>query len=89
MAISDSQKVDLLYKKLFGAAKTDLGTIKAPSNEAIASPLIIRGDRVYVQAASVPATAAAVTGIVGSYNSTNRIRKFYCRWIIIYIYFCS
>ena len=37
MAISDTQKVDLIYKKLFGATKTDLATNKSPSNEAIAS----------------------------------------------------
>ena len=74
MAISDSAKVDLLYKKLFGAAKSDLPTNKGPSNEATSSPFINRGDKVYVQAASIPATAAAVSGIVASYNSTSRIQ---------------
>ena len=74
MAISDSAKVDLLYKKAFGVAKTDLSTLKSPSNESIASPALLRGDNVWQQATSIPATAAALTGIVQSYNSTSRIQ---------------
>lgn len=73
MAISDSAKVDLLYKKYFGVTKSDLPANKSPSNEAIASPLLVRGDTVWQQASSIPATAAAVTGIVQSYNSTGRV----------------
>jgi hypothetical protein len=73
MSISDSAKVDLLYKKYFGVAKTDLPANKSPSNEAIASPLLVRGDTVWQQASSIPATAAAVAGIVQSYNSTSRV----------------
>ena len=73
MAISDSQKVDLLYKKLFGVAKTDLPANKSPSNESIASPALIRGDTVWQQSDQIPATAAAVVGIVQSYQTTNRI----------------
>ena len=46
MAISDSAKVDLLYKKNFGLAKTDTPTAKSPSNETIASPALIRGDKI-------------------------------------------
>jgi hypothetical protein len=42
MAISDTQKVDYLWKKLgYGATKTDTNTNKKAPNEAIASPLII------------------------------------------------
>jgi hypothetical protein len=74
MAISDSQKVDLLYKKLFGVTKTDLPANKSPSNEAIASPALIRGDTVWQQSDQIPATAAAVTGIVQSYQTTTRIQ---------------
>ena len=74
MAISDTQKVDLLYKKLFGATKTDLATNKSASNEAIASPALIRGDTVWVQSASIPATAAAVSGIVQAYQTTARVQ---------------
>ena len=73
MAVSDTQKVDLLYKKLFGATKTDLATNKSPSNEAIASPALIRGDTLWAQSASIPGTAAAVTDIVQAYLTTSRI----------------
>jgi len=74
MAISDTQKVDLLYKKLFGATKTDLATNKSPSNEAIASPALIRGDTVWVQSASIPATAAALANVVEAYQTTSRVQ---------------
>lgn len=56
MAISDSQKIDLLYKKLFGKAKTDTAAVKSPSNEAIASPPLIRGDKIWVDSNQIPAT---------------------------------
>lgn len=74
MAVSDSAKVDLLYKKLFGVAKTDTPTNKSPSNESIASPAFLRGDTVWTQASSIPATAAAVTNIVSSYQGTSKIQ---------------
>lgn len=73
MAISDSAKVDLLYKKLFGVTKTDTPTNKSPSNEAIASPALLRGDTIWQQAASIPAVAAAVPSIVEAYTTTGRI----------------
>ena len=62
MAILDSAKVDLLFKKLFGVAKTDTPTNKGASNESIASPAINRGDKIWTQASSIPGTAAAVAG---------------------------
>ena len=74
MAVSDSAKVDLLYKKLFGVAKTDTPTNKGPSNESIASPAMLRGDTVWTQASSIPATAAAVTGVVSSYNGSSKVQ---------------
>lgn len=74
MAVSDSAKVDLLYKKLFGVAKTDLPANKSPSNESIASPALLRGDNLWTQATSIPGTAAAVTNIVQSYNGATRIQ---------------
>ena len=47
MAISDTQKVDYLFKKLgFAVSKTDTNASKAAANESIASPLLIRGDKV-------------------------------------------
>lgn len=64
MAIVDKQKVDLLYKKLFGVAKTDFNTLKGASNEVIPSPALIRGDTVWTQANSIPAIPALVPNIV-------------------------
>ena len=51
MAISDSQKVDYLWKKLgYGKAKTDTNAFKESTNEAIDSPLLMRGDIIWAQA---------------------------------------
>lgn len=60
MAISDTQKVDYLYKKLgYGVSKTDTLTNKSPSNESIPSPLMLRTDKVWVQSFSIPGTIAS------------------------------
>jgi hypothetical protein len=64
MAIVDKQKVDLLYKKLFGVAKTDFNTLKGASNEVIPSPALIRGDTVWTQSNLIPAPAATYTDVV-------------------------
>ena len=57
MAISSDQKLDFLFKKVgFGKAKTDTESKKSPSNEAIASPLLIRGDTVWKQSGDIPST---------------------------------
>ena len=74
MAISDSAKVDLLYKKLFGVAKTDLPANKSPSNESIASPALLRGDNVWQQAAGIPTSAAATSGIVQAYTNSTSVK---------------
>jgi hypothetical protein len=52
---SDSQKVDFLWKKIvYGAAKTDIaGNIDA-TQEPVASPLQIRGDKILQDSASIP-----------------------------------
>ena len=56
MAITDSKKVDYLWKKLgYGATKTDTNAAKKAPNEAIASPLLLRGDKVWQQASDIPA----------------------------------
>ena len=56
MAISDSQKVDYLWKKLgYSAAKTDTNANKKAPNEAIASPLLLRSDTIWAQAHNIPA----------------------------------
>jgi hypothetical protein len=76
MAISDTQKVDYLYKKLgYGVAKTDTSSVKSPSNEANASPLLIRGDTLWVNSGNVPASApSSNTSIVAVYTGTAAIK---------------
>ena len=54
MAISDTQKVDFLWKKIaFAKAKTDTNTLKKGPNESIASPLLLRGDKVWRQSSEI------------------------------------
>ena len=69
MAITDAKKVDYLWKKLgYGATKTDTNANKAAPNEAIASPLLLRGDKVWNQANGIPATMpGSSAGIVTVY----------------------
>lgn len=76
MAVSDSAKVDLLYKKLFGVAKTDTPTNKSPSNESISSSAFIRGDIVWQQASGIPTVAAPVANIVQDYTNGNSVQCF-------------
>ncbi len=65
MAISDTQKVDYLWKKLgFGVAKTDVPTKKEAINENIASPLLIRGDTLWAQSSSIPTSIPASSSSV-------------------------
>lgn len=89
MAISEAQKVDLLIKKLYGVAKTDTAANKSPSNESIASPLMIRGDLVWANSNDIPPVppgssssvvqvktgANAVACTVDSTSTTNRTWK--------------
>ena len=57
MAISDTQKVDLLYKKIaWAASKTDTNPPKEAYNEANPSPLLIRGDTLWQLSGSIPAS---------------------------------
>lgn len=56
MAISAEQKLDYLWKKLgYGVTKTDVTTAKSASNESIASPLLLRGDNIWVESENIPA----------------------------------
>ena len=66
MAITDAKKVDYLWKKLgYGATKTDTNAAKKAPNEAIASPLLLRGDKVWNQANGITATMpGASTGML-------------------------
>lgn len=62
MAISDSKKLDFLWKKLgYGVAKTDDTAKKSASNESISSPLIIRGDLVWVDSDQIPSVIPLVS----------------------------
>jgi hypothetical protein len=70
MSIPISQKVDLLYKQAFGVTKTDTEANKSPSNESIASPLLIRGDTQWTQSDQIPGVAAATAGLVTAYTGT-------------------
>ena len=72
MAISSTQYIDLLFKSLSGVAKTDLPANKSSSNEAIASPLLNRGDQTWTEAGLIPATAAAVAGVVQAYTGSSK-----------------
>lgn len=55
MAISQEQKVDFLWKKLgYGVTKTDITTAKSASNESTASPLLLRGDSIWVESDQIP-----------------------------------
>ena len=72
MAISDNQKVDYLWKKLaYGVAKTDTNDNKLAPNESIASPLLIRGDRVWAESGSIPsAIPSSNTSVVRVYSTS-------------------
>ena len=76
MAISDAQKIDFLYKKIgYGVAGTDSAQYKSPSNEQFASPLLIRGDNIWVNSSQIPFDPPAVTdSIVEVYTSTAAVR---------------
>jgi filamentous hemagglutinin len=73
MAVSQSQIVDLLYKEAFGVTKTDTATNKSPSNEAIPSPALNRGDTLWTESNQIPGTAAALAGIVQAYTGANAV----------------
>jgi len=72
MAVSDTQKVDYLWKKLgYGATKTDTNALKKAPNEAIASPLLLRGDKVWKDASSIPASIpGSSAGVVTVYPTS-------------------
>ncbi len=72
MAITDAKKVDYLWKKIgYGATKTDTNINKAAPNEAIASPLLLRGDKTWNQATSIPTTIpGSSSGVVTVYSTS-------------------
>jgi len=57
MAITDTQKVDYLWKKIgYGRVKTDVNSIKNATNESISSPLLLRGEEVWAESYLIPST---------------------------------
>ena len=75
MAITDNQKIDYLFKKIgYGATKTDTNSNKLAPNEAIPSPLLIRGDRVWQQSSSIPGVKPGSTsGVVQVYTGATSV----------------
>jgi hypothetical protein len=72
MAIPDNQKVDYLWKKIgYAAAKTDTEANKQGPNESIPSPLIIRGDKIMANSASIPTVIpVSNAGVVTVYTTS-------------------
>ena len=72
MAIQDTQKVDYLWKKLgYGRTKTDVNSVKAATNESIASPLLLLGGDVWADSDDIPSLLpAASAGVVTVYPTT-------------------
>jgi hypothetical protein len=75
MAISDSSKVDLMWKKLvYGVSKTDTSSAKSGSNETVSSPLPVYANSIWAQAGSIPATPpASTTSVVKLLTGANRV----------------
>lgn len=73
MAISSTQYIDLLVKKLLGVTKTDTNDNKSPSNESIASPSLVRGDQIWIRAGDITATAQIISGVTQAYLTTSAV----------------
>lgn len=77
MAISQSAKVDFLWKKvLFGTTKSDTDTAKADNNETIASPLPVYSGNVWSQTSTsdIPTTPpGSTTAVVQVYKGAARV----------------
>lgn len=75
MAIQDTQKLDYVWKKIgFAATKTDTNSNKLAANEAIPSPLLLRGDKVWQQADSIPSTKpSSSAGVVTVYTGATTV----------------
>jgi hypothetical protein len=73
MPISQENQVDFLFKKIgYSIAKTANTSTKSAAGESIASPLILRGDTIWGQSSSIPATPpSSTTGVVTVYSDAN------------------
>jgi len=84
MALSDQQKIDIIFKKLsYAVTKTGSvrgtgnigGVLKDPNEEAIGSPLVIPNSSIWAESANIPATApAASTAYVQVYGASTPLR---------------
>ena len=67
MAISDSQKIDLLWKKVgFGKTKTDTNANKKAPNEPNASSFIIKDADIWNQSGSIPGTLPSANSSIAN-----------------------
>jgi hypothetical protein len=69
MALTTANQVDILFKKLFGYARTSGST--NTTAESISSPVFLRGDNIWLQANQIPASPAALSGIVSAYTGNS------------------
>jgi hypothetical protein len=69
-SFNESQKIDYLWKKVgYGVTKTAESTSKEAFNESIASPLLYRGDLVWIQSGDIPSVPpASTTSLVQVYK---------------------
>lgn len=78
MAISDSEKLDFLWKKvIYGVSKTASAAGKAGSNETIASPVAVYANNIWAQAdnSNIPTSPPAdTTSVVQKYSGASAIR---------------
>ena len=81
MALSTTEQLDYLWKKIgYGVTKTDSASNKLAFNESIASPLLLRADKLWTQAGEIPGVKPTTTSSVvriykdgsGSWTSTVR-----------------
>jgi len=75
MAVTQQQKVDFLWKKLgYGRTKTDTNANKKAFNESIASPLLMRGDKIWQQSGSIPSSIpGSSTSIITVYPTSTPV----------------
>ena len=62
---NESQKIDYLWKKVgYGVTKTAEETTKQAFNESIPSPLLYRGDLIWMESDQIPSTSPATTSSI-------------------------
>jgi hypothetical protein len=65
MALSSTEQLDFLWKKVgYGVTKTDTAANKLAYNEGIPSPMLLRADKLWAQAAEIPATKPVITSAI-------------------------